>query len=113
MRLKGLQARKRKCYKRTTNSQHSYPVAPNLQGRQFSAQRPDEQWLTDITYIPTLEGWLYLAVVLDVYSRRIVGWAMNQTMQQSLVASALQMAWVHRQPHESLLHHSGREDPAA
>jgi len=92
----GLQARRRRCYKHPTNSQHDYLVAPNLLDRQFSAKHPNEKWLTDITYMPTLAGWLYLAVVLDVYSRQIVGWAMDKTMEQSLVAAALDMALVHR-----------------
>jgi putative transposase len=76
----GIAARRRKPYKvSTTDSKHSYPVVPNLLDRQFSADSTDEKWLTDITYIPTKEGWLYLATVLDVCSRRVVDWAMTKT----------------------------------
>jgi transposase InsO family protein len=105
----GIAAKRRRLYKvTTTNSKHSYPVAPNVLNRRFSADRPNEKWLTDITYIPTREGWLYLAAVLDVYSRKVVGWAMDKTMEQGLVASALRMAAAQRRPGEGLLHHSDR-----
>lgn len=92
----------------TTDSAHPYPVAPNLLDQDFSASRPNEKWLTDITYIPTAEGWLYLAVVLDLYSRRIVGWAMSNSLERPLVLAALQMALDIRQPPPGLLHHSDR-----
>jgi len=92
----------------TTDSAHNYPVAPNLLDQDFSASRPNEKWLTDITYIPTAEGWLYLAVVLDLYSRRIVGWAMSDSLERHLVIAALQMAIKMRQPPPGLLHHSDR-----
>jgi transposase InsO family protein len=109
MKQAGIAAKRRKLYKvSTTGSKHSYPVAPNLLNRQFSAARPNEKWLTDITYIPTREGWLYLATVLDVCSRRVVGWAMDKHMDESLVERALQMAAAHRQPGEGVLHHSDR-----
>jgi putative transposase len=98
----------RKFRVRTTDSAHPYPVAPNLLDQDFSASRPNEKWLTDITYIPTAEGWLYLAVVLDLYSRRIVGWAMSNSLERSLVLAALQMALDTRQPLPGLLHHSDR-----
>ena len=105
----GIAAKRRRLYKvSTTDSKHSYPVAPNLLNRQFSADRPNEKWLTDITYIPTREGWLYLATVLDVCSRRVVGWAMDKHMDEGLVERALQMAAAHRQPGEGVLHHSDR-----
>ena len=78
MKRHGIAAKRRRLYKMTTtDSNHSYPVAPNLLNRHFSAERPNEKWLTDITYIPTREGWLYLAAVLDVYSRKVVGWAVD------------------------------------
>jgi transposase InsO family protein len=78
MKLAGIAAKRRRVFKvSTTDSNHCYPVAPNLLNRQFSAEHPNEKWLTDITYIPTREGWLYLATILDVYSRKIVGWAMG------------------------------------
>lgn len=109
MRRAGIVAKRRKLHKvSTTDSKHTYPVAPNLLNRQFSAERPNEKWLTDITYIPTKEGWLYLATVLDVCSRRVVGWAMDRHMDEGLVERALQMAATHRQPEEGVLHHSDR-----
>ena len=92
----------------TTDSAHHYPVAPNLLDQDFSTSRANEKWLTDITYIPTAEGWLYLAVVLDLHSRRIVGWAMSDSLEGHLVIAALQMAIKMRQPPPALLHHSDR-----
>jgi putative transposase len=92
----------------TTDSAHNYPVAPNLLDQDFSASQANEKWLTDITYIPTAAGWLYLAVVLDLYSRRIVGWAMSDSLERHLVITALQMAITMRQPPPGLLHHSDR-----
>jgi len=92
----------------TTDSAHPYPVAPNLLAQDFTASRPNEKWLTDITYIPTAEGWLYLAVIMDLYSRRIVGWAMGDSLERHLVIAALQMAIKMRQPPPGLLHHSDR-----
>jgi transposase InsO family protein len=109
MRKAGLQARRRRAYKVTTTlSKHTYPVAPNTLNRQFWAAGPNEKWVGDITYIPTKEGWLYLAAVLDIYSRRVVGWAMDKHMEQELVASALQMATTQCRPGEGVLHHSDR-----
>lgn len=108
MRRCGLVVRGRRRFKTTTNAKHAYPVAPNVLDRQFTAQRPNEKWLTDITYIATQEGWLYLAVVLDIYSRMIVGWAMDKTMDHTLVAAAFKMAITRRQPSAALLHHSDR-----
>ena len=81
-------------------------MAPNLLNRDFRAERPNQKWLTDITYILTLEGWLYLAAVLDLYSRRIIGWAMSDRMTSDLTVDALKMAIVQRQPELALLHHS-------
>lgn len=92
----------------TTNSRHAYPVAQNTLNRQFWAAEPNQKWVGDITYIATKDGWLYLATVLDIYSRKVVGWAMDKHMEQELVASALQMATAHRQLGEGLLHHSDR-----
>jgi len=109
MRKHALQARRRRMFKvTTTNSRHSYPVAPNTLNRQFWAAGPNEKWVTDITYVPTKEGWLYLAAVLDIYSRKVVGWSMDKHMEQELVSSALQMATAHRRPGEGVLHHSDR-----
>lgn len=92
----------------TTDSDHIQPVADNLLDRQFEATRPNEKWLTDITYIETGEGWLYLAAVLDLFSRRIVGWAMDEHMKTPLIKRALNMAVQHRLPDSGLLHHSDR-----
>lgn len=107
MRAEGLRARvKRRFVPRTTDSTHGRPVAPNVLGRQFQADRPNAKWAGDITYVPTEEGWLYLAGVMDLYSRRIVGWSMADHMETDLVADALGMALSHRQPKAGLVHHS-------
>ena len=92
----------------TTDSKHQLPVAPNHLDQNFTADGPDQKWATDITYVPTVQGWLYLAVVLDLYSRRIVGWAMSDSLQRQLVIDALQMAIAARRPAPGLLHHSDR-----
>jgi transposase InsO family protein len=92
----------------TTDSDHAHPVAPNRLDRDFTAAAPDRKWLTDITYVPTREGWLYLAGVLDACSRKIVGWSMDTTMKAELVVSALDMALARRNPTSGLLHHSDR-----
>jgi putative transposase len=99
-------ARKFRCT--TTNSNHDLPVADNLLDRQFDAAAPNESWVADITYIPTREGWLYLAAVEDLYSRRVVGWAMAEHMESRLVVDALDMAVQRRLPEEGLLAHSDR-----
>jgi transposase InsO family protein len=108
MRKQGITAKQKKRYKRTTKANGAHPTAPNLIDRDFSAATPNEKWTTDITYIPTLEGWLYLAVVLDLFSRRIVGWAMSARMTSSLVIDAFQMAVRQRRPASGLIHHSDR-----
>jgi transposase InsO family protein len=109
MRLEGLRAKvKRKFVPRTTDSAHGQPIAPNVLDRQFQAEAPNRKWAGDITYIPTDEGWLYLAGVIDLCSRRIVGWSMADHMQTDLVADALSMAIARRQPPPGLLHHSDR-----
>ena len=106
MRLRGLRAKQTKRYKSTTKRNKSHPVAPNLLKRNFATERPNQKWLTDITYIPTQEEWLYLAAVLDLYSRRIVGWAMSDRMTSELTISALKMAIRQCQPDLDLIHHS-------
>jgi len=106
MRLQDLRAEQTKQYKATTRRDKSHPVAPNLLQRDFVAERPNQKWLSDITYIPTQEGWLYLAVVLDLFSRRVVGWAMSERMTGDLTVEALQMALQQRQPELGLIHHS-------
>ena len=106
MRLRGLQAKQVKRYKSTTKRNKAHRAAPNLLERDFSAERPDHKWLTDITYIPTGEGWLYLAAILDLYTRRIVGWAVAKRMTVALTLSALKMAIHQRRPGDGLIHHS-------
>lgn len=108
MREHGIRARHKRRYKATTDSKRSFPVAPNLLDRQFDIYRPDGVWTSDITYIPTAEGWLYLAVVMDLGTRMIVGWAMGQRMTRDLVIDALRMAWFRRRPPRGLIHHSDR-----
>ena len=93
---------------RTTDSRHDQPVAPNLLQRDFAASEPQRRWVSDITYIPTGEGWLYLAGVLDLYSRRVVGWSMAEHMETSLVGDALRMAVSRTRPQAGLMHHSDR-----
>jgi len=92
----------------TSASKHPYLVVANLLNRQFEAQRPNQKWVSDITYIPTQSGWLYLAAVLDLFSRRVVGWAMSACCDTPLVHNALHMALAQRQPQADLLHHSDR-----
>ncbi len=92
----------------TTDSNHDHPIAPNLLEQDFSAAAPNQRWVTDITYVPTVEGWLYVAAIMDLYSRRIVGWAMAATMHRDLVLKALDMAVADRKPDEGLIHHSDR-----
>jgi len=105
----GIQAHRKRPFRKTTDSNHAFPPAPNLLDRQFaSAVAPNQVWLDDMTYIATGEGWLYLAAVLDLFSRKIVGWAMSETMPQELTLAALNMAIINRQPGPGLLHHSDR-----
>ena len=108
MRKHGIQARGKRRFKRTTNSGHAYPIVQNLLNRQFITDAPNRKWVGDITYIPTGDGWLYLAVVMDLYSRRVVGWAMDKRMKQNLTLSALHMAINQRRPKSGLLHHTDR-----
>jgi putative transposase len=108
MRHRGLAGRRRRRFRTTTDSRHAFPVAPNVLARQFEQQAPDVAWVTDITYIPTGEGWLYLAVILDLYSRFVVGWAMSERITRDLALNALDMALVRRCPPPGLLHHSDR-----
>jgi len=105
----GLKAKTKKRYKiNTTNSNHDLPIAPNIINRDFYASNPDEKYVGDITYIPTSEGWLYLATVIDLYSRKIVGWSMDDTMKVSLVNDALNMAITNRNPPKGLIWHTDR-----
>lgn len=108
MREAGLKAIVRRRFRTTTNSAHDLPVAENLLERCFESGRPNEAWVTDLTYVWTSEGWLYLAVVLDLFSRRIVGWSMARHMRTDLVLNALRMALGNRLPDKDLVHHSDR-----
>ena len=106
MRLRGLRAKQSKRFKTTTKRNKAHRAAPNLLKRNFEAGQPDQTWLSDITYIRTLEGWLYLAAILDLYTRRIIGWAMSDRMTSALTMSALKMALQQRRPAAGLIHHS-------
>ncbi|HEV2131273.1 MAG TPA: IS3 family transposase [Longimicrobiaceae bacterium] len=111
MREDGLVAKRKRRFRRTTDSNHGRPVAPNLLQRRFSLGEVggvNRVWVSDITYVPTRQGWLYLAVVLDLASRRVVGWAMKNTLEASLATDAFQMALWNRKPGRGLLHHSDR-----
>ena len=108
MHQNGLSARLPKRFVVTTDSHHALPVAKNLLDREFEAQTPNARWTADITYVWTGEGWLYLGVLLDLFSRRVVGWAMRPTLERALVLDALQMAVGRRQPEAGLLCHSDR-----
>jgi len=108
MRLHKIKAVLPKRFVVTTDSNHEMPIASNLLDRMFDSQTPDTRWTADITYVWTSQGWLYLAVIMDLFSRRIVGWSMDQTIDRSLVLSALEMAVVGRNPGQGLLCHSDR-----
>ncbi len=108
MKQEGIRSRTVRKYKPTTNSNHSLPVHENVLEQNFSADAPNQKWVTDITYIPTREGWLYLASVMDLYSRKIVGWHMAERMTKDLVLNALRQAYRRRQPQNGLIHHSDR-----
>jgi len=108
MRQIGLKAKAPRRFKLTTDSRHSFPVAPNVLNRNFDIDAPNKVWTADITYVWTFEGWLYLAVVMDLYSRQIVGWAMDKRMKKQLALDALAMAYWQRKPPKGVLHHSDR-----
>jgi len=108
MKQHGIKARGKRRYVVTTDSRHNLPIAPNLLDRNFQPEQPNAVWTSDITYIATDEGWLYLAAVIDLYSRQVVGWSMQPHMQTSLVADALRMAWFRRHPDAGLIFHSDR-----
>jgi transposase InsO family protein len=113
MRLCGLRAKTVRKFRVTTDSKHPFPVAPNRLNRTFAVSRPNIAWVADITYIWTLEGWLYLAAVMDLYSRRLVGWAMSAHPDSVLTRAALRQALGQRRPPAGLLHHSDRGKPYA
>jgi len=108
MKANGIRSKVTKKYKATTNSKHNLPVADNLLNRNFTASKPNEKWVSDITYIPTKEGWLYLAGVMDLYGRKLVGWAMDSRMKTELVSTALRQAIGRTGAKEGLLVHSDR-----
>lgn len=109
MRIAGLRSRVRRKYRvRTTDSNHKQPIAPNLLAKLPSTSGLNQVWVADITYVRTGEGWLYLASILDLHSRRVVGWAMKDTLRTELPLAALHMALIHRRPASGLIHHSDR-----
>jgi putative transposase len=113
MQKDGLRARQKRRFRRTTNSNHNDPIAPNVLKRNFEPKAPNQSWATDVTYVYTGEGWLYLAVMLDLFSRRVVGWAASVTNDTALALAALQSALAARQPKPGLIHHSDRGSPYA
>ena len=108
MRENGIKARHKRRFKATTDSRHTLPVAPNLLDRHFQPAVPNQAWSADLTYIWTDEGWLYLAIVLDLFNREVVGWSIKPNMTADIVVDALSMAWRHRKPAPGLIHHSDR-----
>lgn len=108
MRENGLHARQKRRFKRTTDSHHAFPVAPNIIDQDFAASRPNQKWGVDISYVRTREVWLYLAVVIDLFSRRVVGWAVGDRLHRELALNALRKAIVMRRPKPGLIHHSDR-----
>jgi len=108
MRENDLKAHQKRRFKRTTDSEHCWPVAPNIIDQDFAADGPNQKWGVDISYVWTREGWLYLAVVIDLFSRRVVGWAVGDRLHRRLAIAALQTALTMRRPPEGLIHHSDR-----
>lgn len=108
MKLAGVNVKKRRKFKTTTDSKHKLPVAPNLLEQDFAVDKPNKVWVSDISYIWTHEGWLYLAIVLDLFSRQIVGWSMDRYMTKELVINAFNMAYFKRRPETGLIFHSDR-----
>ena len=108
MREAGLCAKQKRKHALTTRRDPSHPVAPNLLQRDFTAFEPNTKWVTDVTYIPTMQGWLYVSVILDLYSRMVVGWSMSGNCDEKLIEHALQQALARRRPKAGLLHHSDR-----
>ena len=104
--VRGLVAQPRRVC--TTNSRHAFPVAPNLLDRQFTASKPNQVWLADLTYIPTGEGWLYMAAIMDLHTRKVVGWSMRDHLRAELATSALMMATQRQRPEPGLIQHSDR-----
>jgi putative transposase len=108
MKHHGIKARGKRKFVVTTDSKHGLPIAPNVLERNFTTEAPNQVWTSDITYIQTDEGWLYLSAVIDLFSRQVVGWSMQDHMRSSLVTDALRMAWFRRRPEAGLIFHSDR-----
>ena len=108
MRQMGLHAQHPRGWKRTTDSHHVHPVAPNLLQQQFTSEKPNRVWVSDITYIATREGWLYVAAILDLYSRKVIGWSMQESLSQQLVLASLRDALRQRNPETGFIFHSDR-----
>jgi len=108
MRENGIRARHKRKFKVTTDSKHGLPVADNLLDRNFTPSAPNQVWTSDITYLWTDEGWLYLAIVLDLFNREVIGWSLKPRMTADIVTDALTMAWFRRKPAPGVLHHSDR-----
>jgi len=108
MKKHGIRAKTKRKFRVTTDSKHNLPVAPNLLERNFSPEKPNQTWASDITYIWTREGWLFLAVIVDLFSRQVVGWSLDKTMTKELVSSALRQAYFRRKPGTGLVFHSDR-----
>lgn len=113
MRKQGLVAKQKRRYRRTTDSKHAYPIAPNVLERDFRPEAPNEAWAGDVTYIHTAEGWAYLAVLLDLYSRRVVGWALSDANDTKLALDVLERAVSSRGVHRGLVQHTDRGSPYA
>jgi transposase InsO family protein len=108
MRENNIRARHKRRYKVTTDSKHNLPIAENLLDRNFNPSAPNQVWTSDITYLWTDEGWLYLAIVLDLFNREVVGWSLKPRMTAGIVTDALTMAWFRKKPAAGLMHHSDR-----
>jgi transposase InsO family protein len=113
MRENGIVARRKRRFRRTTDSKHSQPIAPNLLARQFETTAPNQVWVTDVTAIWTQQGWSYLAAILDLFSRRVVGWSMSESNDTELALDTLYAGMRERKPRSGLLHHSDRGSPYA
>ena len=113
MRECGIVAKRRRRFRRTTDSNHNHPIAPNVLARRFDASSTNDAWVTDVTYIATAEGWLYLATILDLCSRRVVGWATSDANDRELALAALRRALKARRPPPGTIHHSDRGSPYA
>ncbi len=113
MRENGIQARHKRRFKATTDSKHSLPVSANVLDRRFAPAAPNQVWTGDITYVATAEGWLYLAVVIDLFNREVIGWPIKPRMTTDLVLDALSMAWFRRRPEPGVLFHSDRRSQYA